>query len=82
MPGLQTRDSPDRLSPPFARSSHSHIPCFKPHGEVALNARYGPGKVALPEQRQGTIVHNGADAKKQLVSQRRENAAEDAAGDG
>jgi len=49
---------------------------------MALNARYGPGKVALPEQLQGTIVRNGADAKKQLVSQRRENAAEDAAGDG
>ena len=49
----------------------------------AHNARYGPGKVAVPEQLAGTMLRNVADARKQFERAQRkaaEAAAEAAAG--
>ena len=43
----------------------------------AHNARYGPCKVAVPEQLAGTVVRNVNDAKKQIaIARRREAEAE------
>ena len=41
----------------------------------AHNARYGPCKVAVPEQLAGTILRNVKEARKQIVVARRKEAA-------
>ena len=45
----------------------------------AHNARYGPGKVALPDQLAGTILRNTNEAKQQIATAKRKAKAAAAA---